>query len=265
MFVQLFCKDRNQKEKDELYQVLGAIAHRENVQIEERGDVVEMEVCPQGKIIVHEEDREVILSANTRHAGAGFHAFCVDIFMDIQQELTGEFELVDDLEFDQDGNFHRLHHLYEDELEYLRGNLVKREPVFYKNYLYDETFFLPMEKEDAIATPIGYIDTKEFLHMDPHDLMDLFYIWNEWDLDASYYKNAALTLLAKEGYGPYALMNDHTHKMANMICDYIELAYQQDSSISLPVKEYRFYTQLLQREDQLKIPLSWNKKYISTG
>ena len=115
MFVQLFCKDRNQKEKDELYQVLGAIAHRENVQIEERGDVVEIDVCPQGKIIVHEEDREVILSANTRHAGAGFHAFCVDIFMDIQQELNGEFELVDDLEFDQDGNFHRLHHLYEDE------------------------------------------------------------------------------------------------------------------------------------------------------
>mgnify|MGYP000627015968 FL=1 len=40
--------------------------------------------------------------------------------------------------------------------------------------------------------------------MDPHDLMDLFYVWNEWDMDASYYKNAALTLLAKEGYGPYA-------------------------------------------------------------
>lgn len=260
MFVQLFCKDRNQKEKDELYQVLGAIAHRENVQIEERGDVVEIDVCPQGKIIVHEEDREVILSANTRHAGAGFHAFCVDIFMDIQQELNGEFELVDDLEFDQDGNFHRLHHLYEDELDYLRGNLVKREPVFYKNYLYDETYFLPMEKENAIATPIGYIDTKEFLHMNPHDLMDLFYVWNEWDMDASYYKNAALTLLAKEGYGPYALMNDHTHKMANMICDYIELAYKMDSSIPLPVKEYRFYIQLLQREDQLKDPVNMEQE-----
>ena len=91
-----FVRIEIKKKKNELYQVLGAIAHRENIQIEERGDVVEIDVCPQGKIIVHEEDREVILSANTRHAGAGFHAFCVDIFMDIQQELNGEFELVDE-------------------------------------------------------------------------------------------------------------------------------------------------------------------------
>lgn len=252
MYVQLICKDRNQKEKDELYQVLGAIAHRENVQIEERKDVVEMDVCPQGKILVYEEDRDVILTANTRHAGAGFHAFCVDIFMDVQEELNGEFELIDDLEFDKDGNFHRLHHLYVDELEYLRGNLVRREPVFYKNYLYDSTYFLPMEKENQVATPIGYIDKKEFIDLEPHELMDQFYVWNQWDMDGSYYKNAALTLLAKEGYGPYILMNDHTIKMANTICDYLEIAHEKDPKLTLPVKIYKEYISILDRQDRLK-------------
>ena len=98
MFVQLLCKDRNQKEKDELYQVLSALAHREQLQIEERGDIVELDVCPQGKIQVSEEDRQVVMYANTRHGGPGFHAFCVDLFLDIQHELSGDYELIDDLD-----------------------------------------------------------------------------------------------------------------------------------------------------------------------
>ena len=33
MFVQMICKDRNEKEMNELYEVLGLIARREEVQI----------------------------------------------------------------------------------------------------------------------------------------------------------------------------------------------------------------------------------------
>ncbi len=252
MFVQLLCKDRNQKEKDELYQVLAALAHREQLQIEERGDIVELDVCPQGKIQVSEEGRQVIMSANTRHGGPGFHAFCVDLFLDIQHELPGDYELIDDLELDKDGNFHRIFHLYEDEVEYLRGELVRKRPLYYKNYLYDSTFFLPLEKENAVATPIGYLDTKEFIHMDPEDLMDNFFVWNTWDKTAQYYKNTALLLMAKEGYGPFALMNDHTLKMAHLICDYLEIAFQKDPSLTYPVKEYRNYISLLGRFDRLQ-------------
>ena len=36
MFVQMICKDRNEKEMNELYEVLGLIARREEVQIEDR-------------------------------------------------------------------------------------------------------------------------------------------------------------------------------------------------------------------------------------
>ncbi|MCF0259819.1 MAG: hypothetical protein HUJ54_08165, partial [Erysipelotrichaceae bacterium] len=69
MFVQLICKDRNENEMNELYQVLGALCEREGVQIEDRGDRVEILACPQGKIIVTEDDKDMVLTANTRHAG----------------------------------------------------------------------------------------------------------------------------------------------------------------------------------------------------
>lgn len=263
MFVQLICKDRNEKEMNELYEVLAALCHREGVQIEDRGHQVEVLACPQGKIIVTEDDNNLILSANTRHAGAGFHAFVVDLFKDLQEEVPfGEYELIDDLEYANDEDFHRLHHVYENELNYVK-NLILTDPDFRKkNYLYDETFFLPIEDERKIMTSTGYMDKDEFRAKELDDLMDSFYVWNDWDRDARFYKNAALTLLAKEGRGVYSKMNDETEKIANEIADYIEIAYEKDHELALPVDEYRELVKLLNREDKLKDAIPMDREAI---
>ena len=252
MFVSLLCKNRTEAQKNEIYEVLGALCHREEIQIEDLGDLVEIYACPQGKIKVTEEDDKIILSANTRHAGAGFHAFSVEFFKALQEEIPGEYDLYDDLNFDQDEDFHRLVHVYEDELEYLRGLLLKQGPIAKMNYIYDETFFLPIENSQRILTSIGDLDIQEFADMHLHDLMDMFYVWNSWQKDAQFYKNAALTLIAKEGAGEYVLMNDKTIKAANTICDYIELAHEQDKTMALPVSQYRYLCQCLDREDLLQ-------------
>ena len=226
MFVQMICKDRNEKEMNELYEVLGLIARREEVQIEDRYDHVDILVCPQGKIVVTEEDGDMVLRANTRHAGPGFHAFVVDIFKDIQEEVPGEYELMDDMEFDKDEDFDRLSSMYEDEMDYFRGVLLEYEVMRQQNYMYEETYFLPLQKEDRILTSQGDLDLKEIKHMNTSDLMDSFYDWNDWERDAKFYKNCALTLLAKEGVGKYTLMNETTIKHANDICEYFEASYE---------------------------------------
>lgn len=213
MFVQLICKDRNEKEMNELYEVLAALCHREGIQIEDKGSHVEILACPQGKIVVTEEDGNMILSANTRHAGAGFHAFVVDLFKDIQEEVPlGEYELIDDLEYANDEDFHRLHHVYENELDYVKNLILTDSDFRKKNYLYDETYFLPIEDENKVMTSTGFMDRKEFMNKEIEDLMDDFYVWNDWDRDARFYRNAALTLLAKEGRGIYSKMNEETEK-----------------------------------------------------
>lgn len=251
MFAQLICKDRNEKEINELYQVIAALCHRESVQIEDKIEQVEISVCPQGKIIIKEKDNEMDLFANTRHAGAGFHAFVVDFFKDIQEELPGKYDLIDDLQYADDEDFDKLQATYEDELDYLRGLLKKEVKMRSKNYMYDETFFLPMEKENAISTAIGYVDLEEFSKLSLEDLVDSFYVWHNWDKDARFYKNAALTLLAKEGVSNYSFMNEATEKYAHEICDYIELAHEKDEEITLPLKEYRQLTSLLHREEKI--------------
>ena len=251
MFVSLLCKNRTEAQKNEIYEVLGALCHREEIQIEDLGDLVEIYACPQGKIKVTEEDDKIILSANTRHAGAGFHAFSVEFFKALQEEIPGEYDLYDDLNFDQDEDFHRLVHVYEDELEYLRGLLLKQGPIAKMNYIYDETFFLPIENSQRILTSIGDLDIQEFADMHLHDLMDMFYVWNSWQKDAQFYKNAALTLLAKEGVGKYTLMNENTIKHANDICEYIEAAYEKDHTIDLPLDVYADLCEQLGRDNKL--------------
>lgn len=252
MLAQLICKDRNHKEMDELYQVLGALCEREGIQIEDRGDQVEILVCPQGKIVVTEEDKTMILTANTRHAGAGFHAFVIELYDAIQEEVPGEYGVIDDLEYVNDGDFHRLHHIYENELDYVK-NMILTDPEFRdRNYLYDETYYLPINDEDKVLTSTGAMDKSEFINADPHDLMDHFYVWNDWDRDARFYRNAALTLLAKEGRGLYASMNDETRKISNEIVDYLEIAHKMDKDLPLPVHQYEELIKVLDRDNKLK-------------
>ncbi len=262
MFVQLTCKNRNEKEMNELYEVLGLLSRREEVQIEDRGDCVEIIACPQGKIVVSEDDGDMIIRANTRHAGAGFHAFVVDILKDLQEEVQGEYELVDDMEYDKDEDFERLQSLYQDEMDYIRGVLLKNDLFRQQNYMYDETFFLPMNRENRILTSTGDIDLKEFKNMNTSDLMDNFYVWNDWDRDAKFYKNCALTLLASEGVGKYTLMNDSTIKHANDICEYIEAAYQKDVNIPLPLEAYCDLCEKLDRENKIKDGVSMEEEVI---
>ncbi len=252
MFVQLICKDRDDDQKNEIYQVLGALCEREGVQIEDRGDKVEILVCPQGKIAVTEEGKEVILSANTRHGGPGFHAFVVDLFEALEEEIPGEYELDDDLEFSKDNDFDRIVHAYENELDYVR-KLILNNPEFRKrNYLFDETYYLPKADEHKVLTSTGDMDEDEFRNKSIADLMDRFYVWNDWDRDGRFYRNAALTLLAKESFGPYSKMNEQTENVANEICDDLEIAFRLDPTLPLPLKAYRELTRQLDREDKLK-------------
>lgn len=252
MFVQLICKERNAKEMDEIYQVLGALCEREGVQIEDRSHAVEILVCPQGKIVVREDENDLILSANTRHGGPGFHAFVVDFFEDIEEEIPGDYELIDDTEYDKDEDFDRLVQKYEDELDYVRKLILDRPGFSDKNYMFDETYYLPKTKQGRVNTATGDMDLSEFQTKDLKKLMDRFYVWNNWDRDGRFYRNSALTLLAKEGYGEFSKMNEKTEKVAETICDDLEVAFRLDPTMPLPLKAYRRLCELLNRDDRLK-------------
>lgn len=181
MFVRMICKECNQKRKDELYQVFGALAQREKMQIEEVGDEVLIYACPEGTIHILENEDQIIIEANTRHAGCGFHAFVVEFCCDVQEEIEGSYDLQDDLDYASNHDFQNLTRIYEDEITYLKDLLIKNPEVRTKNYLYETTYILPLEKDRRIPTAIGDMDLKEFVNRSETDLMDAFYVWNDWE------------------------------------------------------------------------------------
>lgn len=131
-----------------------------------------------------------------------------------------------------------------------------------QNYYFDAAHYLVVQREDVIITPCGFIDRHEFEQMDVEELAPYFFLWNEEARDAQFYKNCALHLLAKEGYGRYARMNERSEKYASMIVDYIEIAYAKDPAISLPLQPYHELCTLLGREETIAEGV-WMEEEIS--
>ncbi len=239
MFVQMQINTLTKKEHQEFYDVVVALCQREQVQLEEKNDVVSIHACPQGVITIEEKEGAISCSSSTRHGGPGYHAFVVDFFLDIQTELGKQFELYDDLNYDQDGNFDRLVQIYEDEITYLKGLLLNSEDMLRVNTIYDETLFYPMVKEGKVPTILGYLDKETLKRMSEKDLMPYFYIWNDWDKDAQYYRQVALYRYVKEGLKEYTNINELSIKYAHEICDMLELAHSLDPYIPLPMDIYQ--------------------------
>lgn len=262
MFVQLICKDRNPDQMDEIYQTLGALSQREGVQIEDRGHAVEILVCPQGKIVAQEDEKDLILAANTRHGGPGFHAFVVDFFEDLQEEVEGEYEFFDDTEYNKDEDFDRLITKYEEELEYVRKLILDRPGFSEKNYMFDETYYLPQAQQGKINTATGVMDLTDFQTTNIKYLMDRFYVWNDWDRDGQFYLNSALTLIAKDYYGKYSHMDEVSAKVAETIAEDIEAAYRLNPLLPLPLNTYQEICELLHRESKLKGAIAMDEEIV---
>lgn len=259
MFVQMQIDKLTKKEHQEFYDVVVALCQREQVQLEEKNDVVSIHACPQGVITIEEKEGTISCASSTRHGGPGYHAFVVDFFLDIQTELGKQFELYDDLNYDQDGNFDRLVQIYEDEITYLKGLLLNNDQMLRVNTIYDETVFYPLEKEGYVPTILGYLDKETFQRMSEKELMPYFYIWNDWDKDAQYYRQVALYRYVKEGLKEYTAINELSIKYANEICDLLELSHSLDPYIPLPMEIYQELLSYLDRKPTLTECVSMNQ------
>ena len=241
----------SEKQIEEIYTVLSLICKQEKLQLEERGDRVVIEICPQGNMECVQEGSHMIIEAHTSHGGPGFHAYCVNLLEWIDEECEAECVVSDDCGFVEHPDFQRLkYEVFYPWLSDLK-RLLLEDALDHHNYYFDSSHYLVAKQDDVIITPCGFIDRHEFEQMDVEQLAPYFFLWNEEERDAQFYKNCALHLLAKEGYGRYARMNEHSEKYASMIVDYIEAAYAKDPLLPLPVQPYHELCTLLGRDEAI--------------
>lgn len=217
-----------------------------------------IDVCPEGFIECSYKDTYLSITAQTNVAGAGFHAYVIDFFEYIQEISPIPLELQDPSGYPKTHNFKILQ---EQVFERWLGdiaNYIKEMSKESKNLCisWPLDYYHPKEKADFVVTPMGYIAMEDFEMGTAKELAKRFFVWNEKGRDANYYRNCALNLLWKECYYEYSNMNEQTEKIANTILDYIELAYELDVTIPLPLAEYHMLATCLGRVEKIQSGVS---------
>ena len=178
MKVMLRARAETEKQKNEIYEVMGLIAEKEHLQIEERQDRVIVKACPQGTLECWEQGGEIRIHADTTLGGPGFHACCVRILEWLAEECETPCTLSDDCGYVEHGDFGKLkyEHFYPWLLDLKR--MLLEEDLRTKNYYFDHSDYLPHVREDVVATPMGFLDRHELEAMDEESLARCFFIWN---------------------------------------------------------------------------------------
>lgn len=243
MAIEVMLEGTLEEEKDfEGYmKFIQEIAIQNQMKMEIYEDSAFIEVCPEGYIEISCENLFLSICAQTNVAGPGFHAFICSFFHQLQDKSPLALTASDPTSYYEQQNFEHLkygifHRWLSDIAAFVKQHEGSDEELCISWPLVD--YYQPKHKEGSVVTPLGYIKVKDFYETDVNELADYFFIWNHLERDALYYRNAALNLLWKECRFQYSNMNEDTKKQTDTILDLLEIAYEKDKELPLPVNEY---------------------------
>lgn len=274
MSIEVVLEGRFEEEKDYegCLRMIQELAQQWQLKMETVDHEALIEVCPEGYIQISDEDGFLCIAAQTNVAGPGFHAYVCDFFHAIQARCPLSLTLTDPTHYDTHHNFERLvKEVFHRWLGEIKQYLRQRDDQAPLCLSWPVDYYVPKEKNGYVVTPMGYIQTADFLHQDAAGLAERFFVWNHQGRDGAYYRNAALNLLWKECYFEYSNMNEMTEKQADTILDYLEIAHRLDPHLALPMKEYRQLCTIRQREmqiqtamdDQGTLPIGYRRAQIT--
>lgn len=266
MAIEVMLEGALEEEKDfEGYmKFIQEIAIQNQMKMEIYEDSAFIEVCPEGYIEISCENLFLSICAQTNVAGPGFHAFVCRFFHQIQDKSPIELTASDPTGYYEQQNFEHLkygifHRWLSDIAAFVKQHEDSDEQLSISWPLVD--YYQPMHKSGSVVTPLGYIRIKDFYKTDVNELADSFFIWNHLERDALYYRNAAMNLLWKECRHRYTNMNEESKKQADTILDLLEIAYEKDKELPLPVYEYLCLCKLRGREKGLEDATAWNTPF----
>ncbi len=229
------------------------LGEKEQIKVEDYGDLVQLHLCPNGIISCVYEKGFVSLTAITSYAGAGFHHAALRLMQKIQEESEIDFSLQDSSNYLTHQDFELLEAHFYEWLEEMREQIIGAAFDAQFMIAWDHQSYEPQPKEAHVITPLGYLSYDEIAMNEAPELAQRVFVWNQIEKDASFYRNTALALLWKEGYFTYANMNETTKQIAHEIVDRFEIAYEKDAQIAIPMHAYSELCQVLGRTPQIRL------------
>lgn len=253
MAIEIVVESKLEKEeqREQFSSYLKQLCEKKQLKMEDYDTSVVIEVCPYGYIECSYEGCFISLVSESDVAGPGFHAFVCTFIDDVIKDNDNmKWEVSDPAKYYEERNFENLK--YGTFYRWLRDIRAYAESNEVNEICWNGNFYRPSYLENHLVTPLGYVSMEDFKKREIEDLANNFFIWNTIARDAQFYRNCAIAVLCKDGFFSYSAMNEFSDKMANMIIDYLEAAYEKDDTLPLPMKEYRLLCDAIYRQQAIK-------------
>ncbi|MEG0566495.1 MAG: hypothetical protein RR590_09800, partial [Hungatella sp.] len=201
--------------------------------------------CPEGFLWMSFQQGKMVGDCQTNIVGPGFHAAVIH-FLELFA-LKGEFTLriEDRTGYDKDRDFGKLKREYFHRWfkQLLEDALEKTQSGGEQLLCWPTHYYVPEEECGVVTTHIRRFTRDEIFRM-VHSGISMafakdFFIWNEEEKDAYYYRNSALVLLNQECYFMPSARSLEDQTLNRRIIQLLEKALQKDRSIPFPKEAYR--------------------------
>lgn len=239
--------------------LLDVVAGRHDASASHEEDYSELIICRMGMMTFgfETEEGEVVVKGycQTNLLGAGFHKAAIDL-ADELVDLNGfPFEMMDETDYYEHRDFERMRseHFYpwlSNVMELCR----ERKGGEYQMLAicWDYNKYVPQEVEGAVVSPFGRIDVERFAEREERDgiaaLAADFFMWNDAERDARFYRNTALSALWEDCYFMPSSRFDEDKAINDFIIRNLEKAAAMDASLPFPKEDYLLVCSLAEKD-----------------
>lgn len=228
-----------------LAEASGYVAEEEY--INRQHTVLRFEFCPGGEVFLNFHRGRIVCECRTNVAGPGFHAALVEFLDDFVRKCGLTFELHDETDYFTNRHFEQLQQEHFN--RWLSGiaHVVSRQAV---NPEIDNLMicwpldgYRPKNIPGTIITPMGRYSVAKFVEYGSSKdgvakLAEEFFVWNDKEKNARFYRNGALALLWTECYFMPSRRSDQDRFINARILDLLNKSIA-DPTLSFPKREYR--------------------------
>ncbi|MCD8092535.1 MAG: suppressor of fused domain protein [Bacteroides sp.] len=239
--------------------LLNVIAGRNCAAVNHEEDSSELTICRLGSMFFNYEmagdEIAVSCECQTNLLGAGFHKAAIEI-VDELVDLNGfPFEVDDDTEYYGHRDFERMRseHFYNWLLNIMEL-CQERMGEDYKMLAicWDYNKYMPLEVEGTVVSPFGRIHLKRFLERANEEGIELlakeFFMWNDEERDALFYRNSALGALWEDCCFMPSSRSEDEEEINAFIIENLEKAASMDASLPFPKEDYLLLCSLADKE-----------------
>ena len=202
-----------------------------------------VQLCPEGYIWLKWNKRRYQGESQTNIAGPGFHSAVIDFLENLAkreklalsvEDRTGYFLKRDFLAMRQEYFYQWFSNL----MELVSHWDENGEPVF----CWPAAYYVPERQKGRLITHNRSFSFQEIKGM-THSGMSAafakdFFVWNEIEKDARFYRNSALVLLHQSCYFMPSRRSAEDRQVNQSIIRYLEKALSMDRKLPFPRKEY---------------------------